>query len=479
MKPTKLILLFWVSLNFIGLNAQKTVYLESNEFGRGVLKSRSGECFVVAPAHVVGESLKNIAITGNNNVLSSGKLAQTFGSDLAIIRVTEGGSQECEQWDVPENYSTILDNSTEGYLEIRNNSGGAKLMQVFFSEKDAETITIEPERANQSFTKGMSGASLFTRYEGKKIYLGMLQEVDEDGSGYVFQADDMERVLGGFFDKNEIKRGEQTIQKEVIRTVSPELTIDEGGFQFALISAKKSGSTVVCKLGLTSINKDGKLLIYNPNTKMYTEKGVEIPVTLMKLGNQEDDYRVGLNYTFIKGVQTPLELTFKDVETSSSGISLLKLQIKVNGKNTEVKLKNISFNGLATKLDIPKVESLNSIIEGGFQFALLSAKKSGNTVVCKLGITSINKDGKLLIYNPNTKIYTKKGIEAPVALMKLGNQEDDYRVGLDYTFVKGVQIPLELIFRDIETSSSGISLLKLQIKANGKNTEAKLKNIPL
>ena len=200
MKKNLLYVLLLCFVNISALFSQNSVYIQSSEFGRGILKSRPGECFVIAPLHVVEKSSGDISIVGKNNVLSTGEFIQGFSSDLAVIRINGGGTQECEGWTVPSNFSEIVNNSDEGFLELRNNNGSSKLMQVFFTEKDGEIITIEPKKNNQSFSKGMSGSSLFTKVDGKKIYLGMLQQIDmESGEGYVFQADDMERVLGGFF----------------------------------------------------------------------------------------------------------------------------------------------------------------------------------------------------------------------------------------------------------------------------------------
>lgn len=201
----KFILIIIFSISYFFAQAQQSVYLESSKKGRGILKSRGNECFVITPAHVVKESIKDISITGEKNVLSKGRLVQTLAPDLAIVRVTGGGTQNCVSWSVPENYFTILDNSIEGYLELVQNNGSKKRTQVFISETDEDIIIIEPKRINQPFIKGMSGASLFTHYNDEKVFLGMLQEIDEDGNGFVFQVDDMERILGGFFVEDKIR----------------------------------------------------------------------------------------------------------------------------------------------------------------------------------------------------------------------------------------------------------------------------------
>ena len=161
MKSIKLPLILLIFLTAFPMLAQTTVYIESGEFGRGILKSRSGECFVIAPNHLI-KPYGEISIIGENNVKSSGEFLQSFDPDLAIVRITGGGNQECAPWSIPRNYSTVVSKSTEGYLELLNGDGSISIMQVAFSGKTSSELIIEPNKSTQTFAKGMSGSSLYT-----------------------------------------------------------------------------------------------------------------------------------------------------------------------------------------------------------------------------------------------------------------------------------------------------------------------------
>ncbi len=474
------LLLIICLLGFISSQSQNTVYLESGEFGRGILKSRSGESFVIAPFHVVENLMGGqISIYGNRNILSKGELIKSFPGDLAIIRIVGGGTQESTNWIVDANYSSNLDQLMEGFLEMRNNDGSADLMPVSILNKDDQNITIEPKKSGETFKKGMSGSSLFANVNGKKTYLGMLLSIDDENEsmGFVFQVDDMERILEGFFEPAAPK-GSANSNLTKITTAQSKINTEEQSFRFDLLNVKKLGNKVVCKIGVTSLDQDGSLIIYNTHTKIYNERGFEIPVSQMKMGNKSETRSIGNGRTFVNGVRTNIDLIFDNVPNTSKGISLLKMQIRANGYNSEAKLKNISFDGMDATLQIPRIESIKNNEEAGFRFDLISAKKSGTTVKCLVGISSLEQDGSLIIYNTHTKVYNEQGFETDVSQMKLAGKTETRSIGSgNYTFIKGVQTFVELTFKEVPEISKGISLLKLQIRANGHNTELKIRNI--
>ena len=258
-----------------------------------------------------------------------------------------------------------------------------------------------------------------------------------------------------------------------------EKSSQESGFKFDFIEAKRNGSNVTCLLKITSLDDDGELIIYGTETKVYDENGIEVKVASLKLGNESHPNRVGIDYTFVQGVQTPLKLTFKNVSSVAKGISLLQIQIRANRKDGKVKLKNIPFDGLTQLLNIPNEQSEKSSQESGFKFDFIEAKRNGSNVTCLLKITSLDDDGELIIYGTETKVYDENGIEVKVTSLKLGNESHPNRVGIDYTFVQGVQTPLKLTFKNVSSVAKGISLLQIQIRANRKDGKVKLKNIDI
>ena len=106
---------FFLIVIVFQFQAQETVFVESTQKGKGILKSRSGECFVITPEHVVSEDASVLSIIGSKNVLSKGELVQSYGEgiDLAIVRVVGGGAQNCTNWSVPKNYTSMLNNSID------------------------------------------------------------------------------------------------------------------------------------------------------------------------------------------------------------------------------------------------------------------------------------------------------------------------------------------------------------------------------
>ncbi|WP_080055655.1 formylglycine-generating enzyme family protein [Spirosoma aerolatum] len=197
-------LLILVSHNVFG---QQAVYINAREKGTGILKSRTSECFVITPAHVVKAENRPFMILGARNTLSRGEKVREYESDLAITRIIDGGTLNCEDWNVDPNYEEILAKTNEGFLETAQTNGGVKSMQVFISEKDETTITVRSRFSNDKIIKGMSGSLLFTSKNGDKVYLGMLLEVSGDDEGIVLQASKIDKVISSFFEIKPAAKG--------------------------------------------------------------------------------------------------------------------------------------------------------------------------------------------------------------------------------------------------------------------------------
>lgn len=460
----KFLLIFFFSILFLQIHAQQSVYLESSEKGRGVLKSRGNECFVITPAHVVKESIKNISITGEKNVLSKGRLVQILAPDLAIIRVTEGGTQNCDSWSMPKNYFTILDNSIEGYLELVQTSGSKKRVQVFISEKDEEIITIEPKRVNQPFLKGMSGASLFTQYDGKKIFLGMLQEVDENGNGYVYQADDMERILGGFFGDKTTKPKKIVAAKKVVKK-SRFYQINQG-ISIDLLSVNRKGNTVSCKFKLTSLDKNQKVSIhrlFNGGTRMFDQYGFETFASTLKIGTNYSN-NLQVKYDLKKNLPVEGEITFKDVRSDAEGITFMRIFLKGNNSNSIFfQFRNISFEGFDQPLVLPKMEKSKFNKENeNLKIDIVNIQKKGVMVRINFKVTSLKQDQTITTYkttNGGTRMFDQNGRETIASNLKLGNKMDTDKV--TYPLIKGVPLDGEFTFNNIYTGATSIAFLRL------------------
>lgn len=477
-------LFFFLLLSQV-LFSQETVYLEAEgQTGRGILKSRSGECFVITPKHVVEESNKDVNITGLKNVLSKGKLIQSFSDDLAVVRITSGGQQKCDDWALAENFEETLANSFEGFLEVKSNNGSNKLIKVLLTEKENSYITIRPYFQDEKLVKGLSGSSLFCTSGTKKVFMGLLMLIDENGKGIVLQADAIDKVLGSFFSqRNNIALSNNPTEG---LNLPLEKIVEENGYKIEFISCKKTPSRITVKLLITSLEKDSKIGVSANNgeysAKIYDQSGREYIAENVKLSTFSGPRDIGLNYTMVRGIQIPLEFIFKEVSDNSVNISLFRFFFYSEATGiTEVKFKNISLSSTFTN---PDAKGIQSISQDGFEIQLMECKKKGSTLICKVMLKSLLKDIEILAFanqtESSTKIYDQAGREYIASNVRLSTFSDERFVGSGYTLVKGVQVPLEFTFKDVSENTSGISLLRFYIfsQTNG-HLESKFNNISL
>ncbi|QMW01717.1 hypothetical protein [Spirosoma foliorum] len=201
-----------IILSYLGLSThelvygQQAVHIQAHEHGSGILRTRSGECFVITPAHVVQDMNKPFSIWGPRSVLSTGELVELYPYDLAIVRIIAGGEQYCTDWQIDVNYENILTGSVDGFLDIAQLNGIVKSMKVFLLEKDNIRIVIRPYFPKEQISKGMSGSSLYTIVNGKKVFLGMLQAIENPETGIILKANVMESILSNFFDVTNTRR---------------------------------------------------------------------------------------------------------------------------------------------------------------------------------------------------------------------------------------------------------------------------------
>lgn len=200
---------FWICgiLLSCALSAQTVVFVGTeyeNEFGRGILKTRSGACFIILPNHVVGEDPSGtFRIYGEKARLSSATFVQSFPNDLAVLRITGGEEQYCTQWSLHPEYHLAIEQITSCYLEVINVSGSIDKKPAEIVGTDDMTLQIRL-KGDAAILKGMSGSSVFAQYGGARTYLGMLMEVDE-GIGLVLQADNIMAIVDEFFVEKKVK----------------------------------------------------------------------------------------------------------------------------------------------------------------------------------------------------------------------------------------------------------------------------------
>ncbi|SDM97933.1 hypothetical protein [Siphonobacter aquaeclarae] len=460
---------------------QQPVHIRARETGQGILKSRNGECFVIAPLHVVEKESKPVEIRGRQNTLSKALFIGTYQLDLGLLRITEGEKQNCENWDIASDFDKSLNETYEGILETIQENGSSKAIKVFLNEKDETYITIRPSFPNDKIIKGMSGSSLFILANGKRVYLGMLMEVDTENKGIVLRADIIDKTLSSFFSSGKVEHNASSPPLPSYKSIT------ERGFRFDFAECKKNGSSITCKLFVTSEIKDSKILIianyYENSARIYDQNGMEFRPEYVRLGNQTETGQVGWDYTLVKGVKAPLEFKFNEIPDDTKGISLFRFVIEIPDQGiSEIKFRNLQFAGLSDKFLNPLKKGIQSREDMGLDIQLMECIRNGSSAVCRLLVKSNVKDQKVRFiaqyYENSARLYDQQGQEYFSHTISLGNSHSDGIVGQDYTLVQNIQTPLEIKFDEVQETAKGASLLRLIIESENNRSEVKFYAIP-
>lgn len=193
-------ILILLSLFFsASLWSQETVFVKGDENGNGFSRSRYGKCYVITPNHVVASS-GSINIINKKRLKLKGRLIESFEPDLAVLEIEDSEGFNCEEWELNTNTATALDNSSTGFIDYKDEFGTTNYFHVNITSMDDSSISIIPQNSDTFFSKGMSGSSLYVNYKGDKVLMGMLISLENDlKTGYVYQIDDIFRVLEPFF----------------------------------------------------------------------------------------------------------------------------------------------------------------------------------------------------------------------------------------------------------------------------------------
>ncbi|WP_152483482.1 hypothetical protein [Halomonas sp. THAF5a] len=168
------------------------------EYGQGVLRARSGECFAVTPKHVVGVGL-GLEIVTTNRVRAPAELVTDLGDDIAVIRVDASGRLPCGMgWPRAESLgSTLQDAVTQGrqgvILRVRE-TGGIEAFGVRFASLAPRYIEVRPLSPDAEAFKGMSGSQLML--EGQPV--GMVLDT-EAGLIRAYRQDALNDRIKDFF----------------------------------------------------------------------------------------------------------------------------------------------------------------------------------------------------------------------------------------------------------------------------------------
>jgi hypothetical protein len=173
------------------------VFLRSQEIGQGVLRARGGECFVLAPEHVVSSGAP-VTVIAEHRRQGIAQVEATYAGDVALLRVDPSALIPCAgAWDAAAQLRERLTSAVEGTLETRNEDGSLQRRFVRITSHDTRFVTVRPAAAADALFRGLSGSLL--RIGGTPA--GMLLQVDaETGDGVVLRMDHLSDIVRNFFD---------------------------------------------------------------------------------------------------------------------------------------------------------------------------------------------------------------------------------------------------------------------------------------
>ncbi|MFD1293979.1 hypothetical protein ACFQ5N_09040 [Lutibacter holmesii] len=462
-------LFLWICILFFqNIFSQSTVYVQTNQFGRGFLKMRGSECFVVTPNHLLKNYNGPISIYGEGRQRARADLFKTYVGDLALLEFSEEHNQNCTKWQLNKNYNTIVNNIHKGYLELRNKDGSATKVSVKITDIDVQYITIEPEDVKDKFYQGMSGSTLFVEYQGQKVFLGMLQSISSDGIGYgeVIRADEMDKLLESFF--NPI-----TQQKKSNVITDKDLTKEVSDFRFELLDIEKSGNRVTFIMDVTSLNNDKELHLDNRNIFLYENNGLEYKPTNITLGNHS--YWT-VDYNLIKDTPVPLKITFNEIASTAKFATSFKVGFSSNKIASNFNFNDLYFGDESEDFStVVKEKGHWSEETLDFKFDLLSVEKLNSDVVLTFTVTSLNLDKLIKINTRNIFLYDNNGFEFKSNNIIIANKS---YWSVEYNLIKNIAVPLIISFKEIPATTSSISKLKIGFSDKQNQGSFAIENVP-
>jgi hypothetical protein len=173
------------------------------QIGQGLARPRGAECLIVAPLHVVVDSLA-ITATGEDGTPVDVRVIREYNrADVAILQFTGPRAGHCPEWNIPSDLSVRLsDASVSAVLRVRNGDAITSI-PVWIRRADNEYVTITPRLSDDHFSAGMSGGQLLVN----GVFAGILLSTElirEDGrvsseSVRVLRSDVLDRLIDGFF----------------------------------------------------------------------------------------------------------------------------------------------------------------------------------------------------------------------------------------------------------------------------------------
>ena len=461
-----------LSILTIVICAQETVYAEisGGETGHGILKYRGDECFAIIPAHLLEDNFGTVDIYGEGSVYAEADKVKTYTSDLAILRFIDETDIVCTEWKVDRDFDKVIEVVTQCKLEIRQQTGGARTIAVTVTDIGDQFLQVRPNNFREELRQGMSGSSLFTEYNGRKVYLGMLQTIDsEANTGDVLMADEMEDTLDEFFNpRKKVRSGGQK------RNVSLGVTRESLDFKFELVNVERNGGNVNLKLNVTSLERDKIIRLHYGNIHIFDDQGLETRASSIVVGSKTG---YNIDYNLVHGISVPLEIRFENISSSTDLLSKIRIGISDTRTDSAIEIRDIELEGstsFGSQYDGNDIEGVNYI--DGFKFELLHVSKAGQEVICKFKITSEDRDKPIYLPYNSIFLYDDKGFETRAERIIIGSKSG-YNV--EYNMVHGIAVPVDIKFSGVNSTAENIALLKVGFKSGRVNSEYQQRNIPM
>jgi hypothetical protein len=173
------------------------VHVDAGEVGQGFLINRLNNCYLVTPAHVLGNEFYANVITGTKSrQMGEAERVQTFGYDLTLSAINGAAKNECNtSINSFGPLDMLLKSSTTLTVSSVNTNGSKSLTPVNMIDLGLVYLTILPS-VDFPLYKGLSGSVVYSGDEP----VGILQSVDsESGNGKVLRLDRAIETIRPFF----------------------------------------------------------------------------------------------------------------------------------------------------------------------------------------------------------------------------------------------------------------------------------------
>ena len=188
------------------------VFIQATEQGQGRLRSSGGDCFVIAPDHVVMDEV-DIEVVDSKRGRGFGWYAKSFPQDVGIVQLDKKKGLDCsDPWPDGAGLRVWLEKAHDVTVVQIHSGGIMKRLQVSISGSDSERITVKMLDPDAHFSKGMSGSTLMI--DGEVAGMVMLAE-DGGRTAGALRQDYLSSIIRSYFE-NELKRYDTTVAVETV-----------------------------------------------------------------------------------------------------------------------------------------------------------------------------------------------------------------------------------------------------------------------